>query len=220
VYEKKDRENFSVATQPNQIEPDFVSEIEKAIKEGKSQYAYELSLKATQATPQNIEAWLLRAALAPSLEERVICVNHLNELGTDHQDRHNIAFFTIKEWLDRDPFLAYLEETEELYRATNADHMVLSIQKRRAPVESSLPQASIRLKAAYRWLVIAIIGLMFAGIGTLIFAPLAALAAMLAGPSLQSRSDRLNSTIVLFLAIILFLIGSIFSLLFVLHLIG
>jgi hypothetical protein len=217
VYENKNRENDLVDTKPNQSATDLLSESEKAIQEGNSQYAYELALQATQAAPDNIEAWLLRATLAPSLEERVICVNRLNELMPERQDRYNVAFFALKELLDKDPFLAYLEETQDLYRVINADHIVLSIPKKRAAVNSPLPERSSQLKAAYRWLVLAIIGLMLAGIGTLIFAPLAALAAIQAGGSLHSRSDRVSSTIVLILAIILFMIGSFFSVLFVLH---
>jgi hypothetical protein len=220
VYEKKNRENDIAYTKPYHRVSDLVSESEKAIREGNSQYAYELSLKATQTAPENIEAWLLRATLAPSLEERVICVNRLNELSPDHQDRYNVAFFALKELLDQNPFLAYLEETEDLYRVINADHMVLSIPKKRVAVNTSSPEQSGKLKTAYRCLVMAMLGLMLAGLGTLIFAPLAALAAIQAGQSSQSRSDWVSSTIVLILAALLFMIGSIFSFLFVLHWMG
>ena len=220
MYVQKNQEKYLADTKPNQTVTDLLSESEKAIREGNSQYAYELALQATQVSPKNIEAWMLRATLAPSLEERLICVNHLNELMPNHQDRHNVAFFTINELLDKDPFLAYLEETQTLYRVMNADHMVVSIQKKRLATNTSPPELSNSLKVAYRWLAMAMIGLMLAGVGTLIFAPLAALTAIQVGSSPQSRSDRVSSAIVLILSILLFLIGAVFTLLFVIHLIG
>jgi hypothetical protein len=220
VYVEKSHKTYLGDTKPNQRVTDLLSESEKAIREGNSQYAYELSLQATQAAPENLDAWLMRATLAPSLEERIICVNHLNELMPDHQDKHHIAFFTIKELLDKNPFLAYLEETEDLYRVVDADHMVLAIPKKRAALSSSPSEQVNPLRAANRWLFMAIIGLMLAGIGTLLFAPLAALAALRVGPFSQSRADRVGSTIVFLLAVILFLVGALFTFLFVLHLTG
>lgn len=220
MYVQKNHETYLGDTKPNQSVTDLLFESEKAIREGNSQYAYELSLQATQASPENLDAWLLRATLAPSLEERIICVNHLNELMPDHQDKHHVAFFAIKELLDKNPFLAYLEETEELYRVLNADHMVLAIPKKRAAVNSSSSEQVSPLKAANGWLFMAILGLMLAGIGTLLFAPLAALAALQAGPSSQSRSDRVSSTVIFLLAMVLFLVGALFTFLFVLHVIG
>jgi len=92
VYVQKNRENIFVDHKPNQRVTDLITESEKAIKEGNSQQAYELSLQATQIDPENIEAWLLRATLAASLEERIICVNRLNELAPSHQDRYNVAY--------------------------------------------------------------------------------------------------------------------------------
>lgn len=207
-------------TELDQKVNELLSESEKAIREGNRQRAYDLSLQATEVAPDNIDAWFLRATLAPSLEERLICVNCLNELSPDHQDRHHVAFFAVKELLDKDPFLAYLEETEALYRVINKNHMVLTVPKKRA-LDNTAPSERPRpLKAAYRLLMLAILGLLLAGIGTLVFAPLATLAALGAGSALRSRSERVSATVILILSILLFLIGAIFGTLFVLHLIG
>src|SRR5215510_14665524 len=86
---------------------ELLLEIEKANREGNSQYAYQLSVQATHIAPENVEAWLWCLALASSLEERVVCVNRLNELEPNYRDRYHLAYFTQKELLDRDPFLAY-----------------------------------------------------------------------------------------------------------------
>lgn len=221
MYVEKKREHVFVDNQSGQKVIDLLAESEKAIQEGNSQEAYKLSLQATQVEPQSIEAWLLRATLAPTLEERLICVNRLNELAPGYQDRYNVAFFALKELLDSNPYLAYLEETEELYRVASRDH-VLSISKKRAPVELYPPEkpAPGPLTSAYRWLNLAMIGLLLAGIGAVVFAPLAALAAIRAQQSLQSHSEQVNSIVVLIVAFGLFVVGLLFSLLFILHWVG
>src|SRR5215470_2981379 len=79
---------------------DLIGETEKALREGNREHAYQLSLQATKVAPDNTDAWLFCATLAPSLAERVFCVNHLNELAPGYQDRHGIAFFAFKELFD------------------------------------------------------------------------------------------------------------------------
>jgi hypothetical protein len=221
VYVEKNRENILIDNNPSQSVTDLLAESEKAIRAGNSQSAHELSVKATEIAPQNIEAWLLRATLSPSLDERLICVNRLNELAPGYQDRYNVAFFALKETLDRDPYLAYLEETDELYRVINADH-VLSIAKKRVRVDSYPPEKppSGPLTFAYRRLTVAILGLLLAGIGAVIFAPLAALAALRAHQSAQSHSERVSATVALIVSAGLFVVGVLFSLLFLLHWLG
>ncbi len=218
MYVQKNREKNVVDI--NQRINQLLSESEKAIREGNKQHAYELSLQATKVAPENLEAWFLRATLAPSLEERLFCVNCLNELSPDRQDRHHVAFSAVKESLDRDPFFAYLEETEALYRVINKNNQMVVIPKKRAAANPSVPEQPSPLKPAYRLLVMAIFGLLLAGVGTLIFAPLAALAALGAGPSLRSRSERVSSMVILIIASLLFLLGLAFAILFALHLIG
>jgi hypothetical protein len=222
VYvQKKEAENFA-DREPSRPVRDLLDESEQAVREGNSQHAYRLSVQATQAAPDNLEAWLLRATLAPSLNERIICVNHLNELAPGYQDRYNVAFFALKDLLDQDPFLAYLEETDDLYRVINSDRVVLSIPKKRAPVVSYPPEEPKPgpLRAAYRWLAMSIAGLLLAGLGTVVFAPLAALAAIRAQHSLHSHPERLRAAVVLILSFGLFVLGFLFSILFVLHWLG
>lgn len=218
MYGQRNREKNLVGV--NERINQLLSESEKAIREGNKQKAYELSLQATKVAPESLEAWFLRASLAASLEERLFCVNCLNELNPDRQDKHHIAFSAVKELLDRDPFLAYLEETEALYRVINKNNQVVVIPKKRAPVNPSPPEQTGPLKPAYRLLVMAMFGLLLAGVGTLIFAPLAALAALGAGSSLRSHAERVSSMVILIIASLLFLLGLAFAILFVLHLVG
>lgn len=216
---QKNRVNTLDIEQDQRVD-DLLSASERAIRVGNRQQAYELSLRATELAPSNIDAWFLRATLAPSLEERLICVNALNELGPDHHDRHHVAFYAVKELLDKEPFLAYLEETDALYRVLNKSRMVVSVPKKRAVDYTAISERSGPLKAAYRLLMMALFGLLLAGVGTLIFAPLAVLAALGAGPALRSRTERVSATVLVILSGVLFLFGFFFGYLFLIHWIG
>lgn len=222
MHVQKKSQKMLTGSKPVQTVTDLLAESENAIRSGNGKYAHELSVQATQMAPESIEAWLLRATLAPTLEERVACVNHLNELAPGYRDRYNVAFFALKERLDQNPFLAYLEETDELYRVIDADRKILSIPKKRAPVEPYPPEEKQPnpLKPAYGWLRLALMGLLLAGVGTVVFAPIAALAAARAGESLNARSERVSAAVVMIVASILFIVGVIFSLLFILHWLG
>jgi len=220
MYTRKDLREVPEHSIADRSIRDLLLETEKASREGKSQYAYQLSVQATRVVPESVEAWLMRLALAPSFEERVICMNRLNELSPDYRDRYNLSYFTQKELFDREPFLAYQEETDELYRVINGDHLPLNIRKKRAAVNPALYEPSSKLRAAYGWLTMAIAGLLLAGIGTLIFAPLAALSAAQAGRHSRSRAEWGNSVIVLLFAILLFLLGGGLLFLFALHWLG
>jgi hypothetical protein len=199
---------------------DMLDEAEGAVRRGMTRDAYELCLRAIQAEPHNMEAWLLRASLADSLEEKLQCLNRMHELGADRHDRHNVAFYALKELLERDPFLAYMEETDGLYRVQNAEHTVLVIPKRRSVTTSYPNRGADALRNARRWLMLAVFGLIFAGIATLVFAPLAAWAAFNARRSMRTRSGQVDSMVTLAMAAGSFVIGALFVALFIMHLSG
>lgn len=205
-------------TQPIKRASHFLEQAEQAIKDGNNRLAYELSLQATEAAPGYAAAWAMRSELAPSLAEKVACMNRLNELQPDHRGNHNRIFYFLNELFDRDPFLAYLDETNDLYHVINKDLMVLRIPKARAATELYPPQESSPLRAAYRWLSLALFGLLFAGIPTLIFAPFAAHSALNVADSPGPQAGRVHSIMVEVAAIILFAIGCFFTVLFLLHL--
>jgi hypothetical protein len=214
------RENYLRSHEHKPTDDEVLQECERMIREGNRRNAYELSLKATESAPQNVQAWWLRATLAPSLDDRVMSVNRVNELDPDYQDRHHLSFFTVREALDRDPFLAYYGETDDLYRAVNAQQVVMSIPKQRVPAENFLLKQTSPLRAAYRWLVLAFLGLLVAGLGTILFAPLAALSARQARSALRSHSERVSSTVVITLSVLLLLLGLNFAFLFFIHWVG
>jgi hypothetical protein len=220
MYRDKNQAKYQLDTRATASTDSWIMEAEKAIRAGNSQRAYELSVKATQAEPNNPDAWYLRGSLAGGLEERVLCMNRLNELVPDHRDQHSLAFFALKDFLERDPFLAYRGETPKLYKATTAEGLTLSIPKRRAETIPFLDRPPDRLTVAYNWLVFAVLGLLLAGLGTLIFAPLAAWAAIEAKQGNPSHADHVGAAVVLLVATLLFFVGLFFVYLFVIHLRG
>jgi hypothetical protein len=220
MLEKEKIEKIFANSRVSQSLSEIQDQIDDAIRNGNRKLAYELSLQSTQVAPNDAYAWFLRASLAPTLEERIISVNRLNELDPAHQDKHNLAFFTLKELLEADPFLAYLEESEELYRVLRPDRRVLSIPKKRAIPAPPPHEQKDELKAAHRWLGIALLGLLFAGLLTVVFAPLAAWSAIQTGQFSREHVMQIRSSIVVFTSILLFVVGLFFMFLLVLHLIG
>jgi len=61
------------------------------------------------------------------------------------------------------------------------------------------------------------LGLLVAGIGTVVFAPMAAVAALQADQSLGTRVERAKAMIVFLASAGLFIIGILFTILFALH---
>jgi len=92
------------------------------------------------------------------------------------------------------------------------------------PKDRSLPEPypavrPILLQKAYRWLGLACLGMLLAGLGAMVFASLAAVAAV--GLNLQpiSRNDRIRSLVVLMLAGGLWLGGLLLGVILLVHLI-
>lgn len=220
MYRDKNQTKYQFDPKTAASPASWITEAESAIRAGNSQRAYELSVTATQTEPNNPDAWYLRGSLAGGLEERVLCMNRLNELVPDHRDQHSLTFFALKDFLEREPFLAYRGETSKLYQATTAEGLTLSIPKRRAETISFPDRAPSRLTVAYNWLIFAVVGLLLAGLGTLIFAPLAAWAAVEAKQGNPSHADQVGAAVVLLVATLLFLIALFFVYLFVIHLRG
>lgn len=208
---------LSEETRPMKRAVNLLAQAEQAAMEGNQLQAYQLSLQATEAAPRYAPAWAMRAEFAPSLEEKVACQNRLHELQPEYYDFHNRSYYFLKELFERDPFLAYLNETQDLYHVVNKDMMVLRIPKKRTAVQPYPPERPSALTSAVRWLALALFGLMLAGIPTLIFAPLAARSALQAAESPDSHADQAHSLAVQAAALILFAIACFFTLLFVLH---
>jgi len=196
----------------------LLEEAGQAAQAGDRLRAYELSVQATQAAPGSLEAWALRSQLATSLEEKIVCMNRLNELEPNRRGNHDATYTYLNELLNQNPFLAYLEETPELYHVVNKDYLLLSIPKGRMPAQPYPPEGLSPWRKTHRWLALALLGLLFAGIPTLLFAPLAVKSAWDVQSAQHSRAGTVRRRIIQVTAAVLFAIGIFFSILFALHL--
>jgi hypothetical protein len=209
-------------TQPHKKVSEQVSNILEEAKQAALNHnlphAHTLSLQATQIAPNDIPAWAMRIQLAPSLEEKILCMNRLNELKPNRRGNQDATYKYVSELLNQDPFLAYLEETSELYHVLNKDRILLSIPKGRVTEQPFPPEKADSLSSAYRWLALALFGLMFAGLPTLLFAPLAVFSTFKVQSSAHSSAHTVQCAVIQLAAILLFLVGVFFSLLFAIHL--
>ena len=175
---------------------------------------------ATRIAANNVEVWLYRAARAETWEQRLHYLNKAISLLPEDSTARLGMYETLKGYLERDPFLRYIEEGGDLYRVlVGGDHVAI-VPKDRAAVAAYPPKEPSPLRSVFRWLGLSLLGLPLAGILTFICAPIAAILALRI--SLQSRSvhDSRRGAIAFLCACVLWAIGVIFSFLFVLHLFG
>jgi F0F1-type ATP synthase membrane subunit c/vacuolar-type H+-ATPase subunit K len=199
-----------------------LADAEDAIREGDRRRAYQLSLKVLQMEPQNQIAWLLRAQTAPSIEEAVQCLNHAAGQPVLDAEGKQAFHRTVQRILEADPFLLYLDETDGVYRvrSSDADGRVLHVPKDRRIPEPYPVVRPASLQKAYRWLWWAFLGLPLAGLGAVVFAPLAAGAAMSLYLRQPSGKNRILSLVVILLAGGLWLVGLLLGVILLMHLIS
>src|SRR5512134_2520727 len=73
--------------------------------------AYRLSKQVTRVNPHEPEGWMLRFRTSRKEEDQVFCLSKACQLAPDHP--RVIAWMNKTMWreLERDPFLAYMDET-------------------------------------------------------------------------------------------------------------
>jgi hypothetical protein len=198
-------------------------EAEDAIQRGDRLLAYQLSLEATQIAPQEIETWLMRAETAPSTEEAVTCLNQANALLPSDAAVKQKTYQMIQKLINQDPFVLYLDETDHLYHVRSGGQLSLSVFKDRSIPEPYPVKRPVLLQHAYRWLWMAFLGLALAGLGALIFAPLAAISAIalsLTHTSKQSsKAYSIHSLLVLILSGSLWLCGLLLFVILLVHIV-
>ncbi|MGE5224646.1 MAG: hypothetical protein ACM3PY_19595 [Omnitrophica WOR_2 bacterium] len=177
-------------------------------QQGDRQDAYRLSLQATRLEPDNPEAWVLRSKLAATNEERLFCLSQVHRINPHHPIVKRDSYQVIWHMLQKDPFLAYLNETDDLYYVRSNAYLSIPVPKDRAMPETYPPKEPSKIAPAFHYLGLALLGLMFAGLGTLIFAPLAIIAVMSAASQQLSSADRVRARIVVLTALVL-IVGAI-----------
>ena len=125
----------------------------------------------------------------------------------------------VQKLLNEDPFLLYLDETDQIYHVRHSTDLDLLLHKNRSLPEPYPAMTPALLQKAYHWLWMACLGLLLAGIGGMVFAILAAAAAI--GLNLQPipRVDRIRSLVVLLLSGALWLGGLLLGAILLLHII-
>lgn len=191
-----------------------------AVKQGHRDQAYRFSVEATRLDPQNIDGWLIRARYGDSSDERMFALSRVHLLNPDHPAAKNESYLLRWEMLEKEPFLGYLSETDDLYYVRNYAYASLPVPKDRNIPEVYPPRHPSPLLPAYRLLWLAFLGLIFAGLGTLIFAPLAILKAARANQNILTRPDRVRVRVILLFSFLLLLPALFLAWIFVTHLRG
>lgn len=195
-----------------------LSEAKEAAQLGDYQQAYRFCREVTTAVPDNIDAWLLRGTLADTYEDRLASLSKAVALAPEHSTAKHTLYDVLKRYLEEEPFLRYIEETETLYRVLTGEGRAVIVPKDRAVSLPYPPPEPTPLQPIFRWLALAMLGLMFAGLGAVICAPVAALLAWRTSQLPLTQQQRRRVGIAFVYANALFGIGLLLSFIFLLHL--
>ncbi len=197
----------------------LLAEARRYAELGNRDKAYGLSLEATQKSPEDLEAWHLRANNAPSLEEKLYCLSRVYALDPYYPRAKSSMYSALRDLIRQEPFLGYIDETDTLYRIKSGLELYLNVPKSRAIQETYQASRSSLMKPTYILLSLAILGLLFGGIGAVFLAPLAIISAFLLQFRPLNRGDRTRSLIALLLGLLVWLVALPFGFLFLIHLI-
>jgi hypothetical protein len=183
----------------------LLEEVGILIQQGERDKAYESSLKATMAAPDQPLAWYLRAQSALSTEERLMCLSRAYSLDPNDPETEDALRTATHTLLKQEPFLAYVYETEKFYQVRSGREMLINIPKNRMFEIPYLKKKSGLARPAFRWLSWSILALLLGGVGAVVFAPIAAFQALRLQASAPSEGERIRLLIVFLLAVIIWL---------------
>jgi hypothetical protein len=154
---------------------------------------------------------------AGTLEDSVTALNQALVLNPENIVARQALYEIMQQMLRKDAFLAYQGETEVVYKIRTLGEFQFIHPKDRAMAELFPPQTSPPTRAAINWLGWSVVGLIPAGLGTLIFAPLAVIAAVKLLRQQTVLMDRRKAWVVISSASVLWLIALVFFFIFILH---
>ncbi len=189
-----------------------------AYRKGARNDAYQLAMEVTQLDPHNVDAWLLRAWTAYGLEESLNCLSRIIALNPQHLAAQTSLHHALERFLEGNAFLAYVGESGTMYYIRTNTGLVLTVPKKHAVTEPYPPREPSPLRPAYRRLGLALFGLAVAGLGTVLFAPLAIVSAIQAGQQARTKADQIRALIVIGTALFLCCLAIPLSALFLMHL--
>jgi hypothetical protein len=173
-----------------------------------------------QAGPEYITTLLERAENAPSLEEAVQSINRIIALQPGAAQDENLkqqTYRIVQKLLERDPSLLYLDETDGLYHVRSRAGLAVFVPKDRASSEPFPLHRPTWLHIAYRWLGLAVLGLLLAGMGALVAAPVAGYWAVRISLLPGSRANRVHGLMLIVLAGFVWLFGLLLFVILAVH---
>lgn len=185
----------------------LLEQAEESARQGEREKAYQISLRATSVAPGEPLAWYLRSRNAPSLEEQLMCLNRVFALDPKQAEAKAELRTAVQELLKKEPFLAYVYETQELYQVRSGHDLLINIPKDRAYETPYLQKEPGPVNPAYRWLSLAIIGLLFGGVGAILLAPMAVFQVLRIQTMPLVRADRVRAWVIFFLAVVIWLLA-------------
>jgi hypothetical protein len=153
-----------------------------------------------------------------TLEESVTALNQTLELNPENVVARQALYETMQQILRKDAFLAYQGETDVIYKVCTPTAFEFIHPKDRVMPEVFPPKKSPPARTSIHWLGWSVVGLIPAGLGTLIFAPLAVISAVMLLARQSVSIDRRRAWIVISSAIALWLIALVFFFILILHL--
>lgn len=221
MFEQKDtKPNIHTPIKETPRVDRLISNAHLAASKGDWDLARQHSIEATRLYPENADAWLTRARYAKTNDERIFALSQVHRLDPRHPSARQESYNTIWRMLEQDPYLAYLDETDDLYFVRSSAYTSLALPKGRGIPEMYPSKQQSRLAPAYRWLGLALVGMLFAGLGGLIFAPLAVLSVLSAEQHPLDQPDRIRSRVILLVSLILFVFSILLGMLLYTHIRG
>jgi hypothetical protein len=191
----------------------YLAVAKDAISYGDILHAHDICDRLVTSDPSNATAWYLKAITAELTEERVDALNHALALDPTEADIRAAIYENARQLLEQDKFIAYLDETGDYYWVSTRSGIKFAYPKGHAAPDL-FPYPWQRI---IRWLGWSIVGLLPAGIGTLVCGPMAIVSAVrfLAQPS--NRLNRRRVWIALFLAAVLTLLACFLTAILIIH---
>lgn len=140
-----------------------------------------------------------RAAAAETLDARLFYLSQALTYAPGHPIACQWMYESLWRLLHEDAFLGYLGEDDRRYDVQTGAGLAVAVSKNRAVPLVYPPLTPSPLQPALRWLWWAFLGLLPAGLGTLLCAPVAAVVALRV-PQPLSQADRTRRRVVLWSA--------------------
>lgn len=185
----------------------LLEEAAESAQQGEREKAYQASLRATSIAPDEPLAWYSRSRHAPSHEEQLMCLSRAYALDTKRPEARTELRNAVQELLQKEPFLAYVYETPELYQVRSGRDLLVNIPKNRAYETPYLKRNPGPVAPAYRWLYFSLMGLLVGGVGAVLFAPIAVFQALRLQSTSLSHADHVRAWVILVFSVIIWLVA-------------